>query len=315
MVAGPLARLNGHVGTLLELKPHGWHVRLDGRGKWLVQAAFLERPPGPRVDLRGCSSAGVVGTWDGWREARHMTWDEDCSWFSCELLVGGSGHESFQIVVDEEKRRRLHPDAPDASPHAPSNVCGPDGRGHGKNWTIGKHPKDEAAMGHTYKVWLKLNADGSPRMVDWARTSSGAAKAPQPSPEPVPPARKYDSVSIAGTWLDWIVQEMRWEEDRRCYLFEVPIVNVEGWESFQLLVNGDWRKCLHPDRADGNLHQPHRLLGPDDRGHGKNWSVGMHPLERAAPGDVFEVRLHLKHDGSAHRVDWARAERSASSCG
>ncbi|CAK0849750.1 unnamed protein product, partial [Prorocentrum cordatum] len=70
MVAGPLARLNGHVGTLLELKPHGWHVRLDGRGKWLVQAAFLERPPGPRVDLRGCSSAGVVGTWDGWREAR-----------------------------------------------------------------------------------------------------------------------------------------------------------------------------------------------------------------------------------------------------
>merc|ERR1712048_791674 len=108
---------------------------------------------------------------------------------------------------------------------------------------------------------------------------------------------KYSSIKIVGTWNDWKEPcEMAWKAFRQCYCFKFQ-TSSQGWESFQILLDGNWQKCLHPDKCDARPDSDHRLCGPDNQGHRKNWTI-----DAGASGVWYEARLHLSDDGSIEAV-------------
>lgn len=78
----------------------------------------------------------------------------------------------------------------DANPHVEYKLWGPNGRGHGKNWMIGRHANDLATPGDVYKVLVSVNEKGSAKAVTWQRKSG----APSTGWRPFADAR------ILGAW-------------------------------------------------------------------------------------------------------------------
>mmetsp|Transcript_115663 Transcript_115663/g.327792 ORF Transcript_115663/g.327792 Transcript_115663/m.327792 type:complete len:506 (+) Transcript_115663:103-1620(+) len=109
---------------------------------------------------------------------------------------------------------------------------------------------------------------------------------------------------IAGTWDHWRVQDMQWDKAGCHYAFNVCL-GSKSWESFQILCDGDRNKCLHPDRADASIHTGFDLRGPD-RGDGRHWTIGKHPLDGGFEGAMYKVRLFLDatQQGQPCRLDW-----------
>mmetsp|Transcript_123591 Transcript_123591/g.384783 ORF Transcript_123591/g.384783 Transcript_123591/m.384783 type:complete len:1284 (+) Transcript_123591:36-3887(+) len=121
---------------------------------------------------------------------------------------------------------------------------------------------------------------------DGAGAKAGKARAGRRVIDPV----------VVGSWDDWTYGEvMAFDDQQRCYCLEMQ-VGDSGSESFQILCEGDWDMCLHPDR-DGAA-----LCGPDADGHGKNWTIGEQ--DQAAPGTVFRICLKVDDHGVAQKVEW-----------
>jgi len=274
-------------------------------------AASLQRP-GPAVaplfkhaplGLPQHSSVTIVGSWDGWA-ARGMGWSAFHQCYFHRLKVGGEGRESFQVLLDGRWDKCLHPDRADACSGTDHRLCGPDDRGHEKNWVI-----TADAAGAWYEVRLFLSSNGSAERVDWLKLTpsqqrqAAAAAQQERSVRAVLP--EYKQVHVVGTWSGWAAREMDWDARRRCYHSTLQ-VGSEGWASFQILLDGDWARCLHPNKADANPHTDYKLCGPDNAGHGMNWTIGKHQLDVGAKGARYEVRLFLSEYGHAETVDWTQ---------
>jgi len=142
---------------------------------WLNSDGFAEKVDWVRMASgQGASAAAgpqpyIVGTWSDWTVMQSMSWDEVGQCYQFDVRLGKKGWESFQILMNRQWSSCLHPDKRDGCPHHPHTLCGPDGHGEGKNWTIGKHPLDRGAAGASYLVRLSMRADGSPAAVDWTR--------------------------------------------------------------------------------------------------------------------------------------------------
>jgi len=108
---------------------------------------------------------------------------------------------------------------------------------------------------------------------------------------------------IVGSWSDWKPEDMQWDAMQQLYVFQLCL-GSGGWESFQFLLDGDWNKCLHPDRSDACPYSFYNLCGPDCHGHELNWTIGAHVKDFGAPGARYEVRLQLTRRGAAVSVDW-----------
>eukprot|EP00747_Dinoflagellata_sp_TGD_P159003 gnl/TRDRNA2_/TRDRNA2_177865_c0_seq1.p1 gnl/TRDRNA2_/TRDRNA2_177865_c0~~gnl/TRDRNA2_/TRDRNA2_177865_c0_seq1.p1 ORF type:complete len:957 (+),score=184.45 gnl/TRDRNA2_/TRDRNA2_177865_c0_seq1:1256-4126(+) len=111
---------------------------------------------------------------------------------------------------------------------------------------------------------------------------------------------------IVGSWDNWAIKrKMPWDENEQAYLFELTL-GAKGWESFQLLSDGDAKRRLYPDHEDANPHWKHDILGPDIFGHGFHWTVGKHPNDNGEEGASYKVKLLLNADGTAKEVNWSR---------
>lgn len=268
-----------------------------------------ERPPAPE----GAASTDdgklpgerprycIAGTWSNWA-VKDLTWDDNRLCFHTKIQLGAKGWESFQILLDGDYNQTVYPDRADACPHVKYNLCGPDNKGHGKNWTIGKHTLDKGAKDSEYTVRVSLNRNNEVRIVTWEPYVEK-----EPEKEEAKPSNFTDAnrprYYIVGSWSEWKITEMKWDGERQCYFFRVRL-GKEGWESFQILLDSDYKKCVHPDRADACPYEKYTLCGPDDKGHGKNWTMGRHALDKGAPGACYEVRLVLSKKGEALVVDW-----------
>ena len=288
-----LVQLNGQKGTIIVVKPHGVHVRVDGRGKWLVLPPFLRKLEGPVLDLRTKSVHAVGTAWNNWKDRQVMEYDPQQLRHTFQVEIGKRGQESFQIEIDGDEKLRLHPDKADASPHLIHNLCGPDDQGKDRNWTIGKHQSESQSEGILYEVRLLLKEDGSAKQVEWQKVL-GNEKPPT-----------YPSISICCSYHDWKAKEMAWNPERRFFHDRVTI-GREGEEGFQIWVAEDSTRCLHPDVNDACAYVRHELCGPDAKGHSKNWTIGKHPKEGNCLGFTFDVRLWVKDDGDPKHVDWVR---------
>jgi len=115
-------------------------------------------------------------------------------------------------------------------------------------------------------------------------------------------SRKVIHPVVVGSWDDWSYGEvMAFDEQSRCYCLEMQTGDA-GSESFQILCEGDWDMCLHPDRDNVGMQQEHVLRGPDADGHGKNWTIGKE--DQAVPGAVYRILLQVDEHGVAQKVEW-----------
>jgi len=110
---------------------------------------------------------------------------------------------------------------------------------------------------------------------------------------------------IASTWNKWSPKEMKWDGSR---FVEDVTIGKTGWESFQVLVMGRWEASLYPSVRDGNPYVEYKLLGPDSKGHGRNFTIGRHPRDAMRPGDRLKVAVDVDAKGAARRVSWKLEE-------
>eukprot|EP00435_Cladocopium_sp_Y103_P044435 s504_g12.t1 len=126
---------------------------------------------------------------------------------------------------------------------------------------------------------------------------------------------KYSSkfYKIVGTWDDFKGNEMQW--DGANFFFIVTLssqalvisqIQLE-WDSFQILEDGSWERTLYPSCRDGNPFVQHQLMGPDGKGHGRNWTgtqlrwtIGRHEE------DAGKVELRPDMVGRPSSVTWRR---------
>merc|ERR1712004_859995 len=92
---------------------------------------------------------------------------------------------------------------------------------------------------------------------------------------------------VVGSWTNWeIAQPMILDEKCKGYILDMKMRSSCN-ESFQILCNNDWERCLHPDHEDASTHEKHILCGPDNNGHSKNWTIGIHEDDQAGEGAVY----------------------------
>mmetsp|Transcript_13130 Transcript_13130/g.41968 ORF Transcript_13130/g.41968 Transcript_13130/m.41968 type:complete len:987 (-) Transcript_13130:26-2986(-) len=248
----------------------------------------------------------ISGTWDNWG-VHEMEYQPKEKCYEVSIRVGRNGWESFRILYDGDWKRAIYPDQKDANPHNPHKILGPDDDGSGTNWTIGLNQNDKSAEGVCYQIKLMVSDENAASKVDWVRLGTGTLDVLEASKPTTTGAAKYLPY-VVGTMNDWgQPQVMSWAADGGYFQYRLTI-GSQGWESFQILFNGEWRRCLHPDKKDGCPHSQYQLMGPDAEGDGKNWTIGKHPLDKGGPGDAYTIRLYMKggQEGIARSVDWVR---------
>jgi len=116
---------------------------------------------------------------------------------------------------------------------------------------------------------------------------------------------KSHDYKIAGTWNNFQSVSMDWDGKRFvCFV----TMGDNKWESFQLLKSGHWHLTLYPSVRDASPWVKHQLQGPDEKGHGKNWTIGYYPQDRGEPGTCYEVSLCPDDVGKPGKVTWRRLE-------
>lgn len=147
-----------------------------------------------------------------------------------------------------------------------------------------------------------------------------AEEMPPPQPPPQPSAEEAElqrrerllellecedileqgTFKIVGSWDDFQMNDMLVVGSDCVHFVPVP----SGQVRFQILHRGDWARTLYPSVADANPHEPHVVMGPDDKGHGRNWTIGAHPADRCPPGTYFKVILALNDGEDIFSVRW-----------
>lgn len=113
---------------------------------------------------------------------------------------------------------------------------------------------------------------------------------------------------IAGSWHSWNPVVLEW--DGFHYTHNLT-VGEDGWESFQILLNNNWANTIHPSVPDAHPLMSYELEGPDNKGHGLNWTIGCPPgkteqneKNSAKPGEHFQIVIKLDDQKKPYRVTW-----------
>merc|ERR1740121_2869833 len=97
---------------------------------------------------------------------------------------------------------------------------------------------------------------------------------------------------------------MAWDATCRCLHFWFQVSDARGIESFQILLNGDWTQCIHPNfNHAGAKRGRWEICGPDEPQHELNWTVAG-PTGNRVDGKFFDVRVFLWDDESVSLLDW-----------
>jgi len=105
----------------------------------------------------------ISGTWNSWA-AEEMGWNEDGQFYFSSVMVGETGQEAFQVLLDEQGSSCLH--AGDVPQRCQGGfvVQGPDPKWRCEGFNF-RMPK--AAAGCKYSIRLSLDAKGFPKKVHW----------------------------------------------------------------------------------------------------------------------------------------------------
>ena len=286
----------------------------------------------------------IAGTWTKWRAIKME--NEGGDNFGYTLTLGENRWEEFQIYLDGDDRRRLHPERPRASKGVP--VYGPDAKARGLNWRIEGRgqwldvPTDALAavsLGNAEKTQKAIEAISSSfnnekrsSMDDLQLMEFGSGDVGLPGDKyrirlriagryrtvlwEKLPAEDYASNDapegdyfVVGNWNNWMADQMSFRNETWSIEVELP---CQGGE-FQIVRNEDWTQVIAPT---GRFASARELgQGPDhcSQFRGCSWSLN------GQPGDVFRItftRAMIKQQSGRledeKRVSWEKVREAAS---
>jgi hypothetical protein len=194
------------------------------------------------------------------------------------------GHDSS----GPDGMQTVYPDIDAGFGNAQSRVAPIGEFGAGKYWSI------DGKEGDVFLITLYRDpVDCSDISVTWKKTGT----------RPVADVR--DRYFLSGIWNGFTSQgtEMSYDEGMKCYTAEVPIYIIPT--SFNVVVNKNGGKRIHPDKKDCSQIQQHEVKGPDSEGDGFHWLIGKSQADKARQGDTFIVKLELE---TKRAVTWKKKD-------
>jgi len=279
-------------------------------GRVPVQKPFLQRanfaywPAGGgmlEVDAKPHEGYFIAGSWNQW-DPEEMERTKDGS-FAYTLTLGENGFEVFQIWLDGDRKKVLHPDRQKAAPG--SAVLGPSPYAAG-SWLLEGRPagggqetqaqlggyasealalsdgfrsqkasawaRDVGSPGDQYEV--KLMISGKYRAVTWKRLPtdpklstvmvSGLAQLP-----PAAIGRYY----VTGSMNGWGFTEMT-PSSEIPGLFVVEVGPLRGATDFQIIRNKDEQQVFFPVLAGVSTGSvSNEVLGPEFEERRRSWRI------------------------------------------
>jgi len=193
--------------------------------------------------------------------------------------------EYFQIVRNEDWQQMIYPVYKTAN--EASEVGGPDEGGHGYNWCI------KGEVGDIFRIEFQRSTDENgfqDMRVSWRHVRSQSIDT-----KTLAEARRT-KYFVVGSWSGYRSRrEMSWNGQH--YSYEV---SVQGKESFQILMNGNWGAVLCPNVGGTSPMDDQRLCGPTEMADGREWAVGADPTEDADDmgSQAYELRLIITKTGA-----------------
>jgi len=244
-------------------------------------------------------SCFMIGTWSTWSAYDEMAYVPEEGAYVGEVTLGDMRVEQFQLAIDQDPSMMLFPIVGKANQQA--RILGPSKDVEGRNWVIDGR-QDGVPAGTVYKVRFQWR--GHRRSITWEAVR-------KPLPRLLRPPSAHGALvdgqadvergyCVAASWNEWSeLLEMEWQalEDvghagvrgvyRCCFT-----IGWAGREEFQITVDYDWDKSLHPVEAN-TAPGKGRVCGPDGEGYGLNWEV------TGTPGQMMEITLDLGSEGVA----------------
>eukprot|EP00930_Biecheleria_cincta_P037808 TRINITY_DN25984_c0_g1_i1.p1 TRINITY_DN25984_c0_g1~~TRINITY_DN25984_c0_g1_i1.p1 ORF type:complete len:1278 (+),score=248.90 TRINITY_DN25984_c0_g1_i1:26-3859(+) len=240
----------------------------------------------------------LFGSMDGWKSTRQMEFEESGGpeeVYATEITIGVNGFEHFQILVDGNRDKVLHPSAPSCL-HGPA--LGPTPGGSVERhlaWRLssalpGSRTHERLAPGDRFRV--ELHVSGVWRAVSWTKLPASV-----PGASEVPLVADQGEYFAVADWNKWSAsQAMQRGTEPGNYSCETKLVRQPG--QFQIIRDGDWNQCFHP----GRLQSPYsggEAAGPDEPAPGNNWVID------GVAGDVFRIDFARSFTSDeSSRVSW-----------
>jgi len=319
---GILAR--GHGGTNVHLLAWGAHRHEEDSGDSQV-AQTHERSiaywpsGGGQLDLECVAETGysIIGSWTQWERLEAMHHTGDGVW-TFTVILGANNFETFQIFMDGDYEKALHPGKSKAEAGTP--VYGPSKPDWNSSWLIDGRSswnafeaqqangaesgsadglawfevgsRDKGAPGQQYQV--KLLISGKYRVVTWDKVEQ--VQIEDRTTATCIEGKYY----ITGSFNDWDLQEMSRGDKPGHFIAEVGPLKEAGGQ-FQIVRNKDWEQVFYP--SDGGFS----IWGPDDQGYGYNWCLN------GTVGNMFRVHFERTwEDGEDMRsISWTDVESGA----
>jgi len=258
----------------------------------------------------------IVGSWSKWEIPEKME-NEGEGIYGFTVTLGENRYEQFQIWLDGEGNRALHPGG--SKMPAGSAVLGPDEEAEGgtevcrsgmaNTWMIDGRDnlvtygrKDEAVKaltdggktesimvggteagvpGTQYRVTLEVS--GRFRMVTWEKLPSTSSE--------IPASTYY----VTGSSNNWDLDEMTETAEPGIYTYEVKL--QVSFVDFLIVRDKDWGQLFYPN-PDGTDEE--KVLGPDDLGGDFSWRIV------GKPGDKFKIQFQRILDDSKDKslISW-----------
>mmetsp|Transcript_49737 Transcript_49737/g.118568 ORF Transcript_49737/g.118568 Transcript_49737/m.118568 type:complete len:1019 (+) Transcript_49737:82-3138(+) len=217
----------------------------------------------------------LVGSWNEWSAAtgKAMTQNADQEWVA-PITVGANRWEEFQILLDGDQDRILHPSVPSAPAGSAAEGPSTSTEAEDRAWRIDV-VRDKATAGAIYTV--KLSIKDRWQMVSWQREEAHSI-----SSEDID--GKY---YVAASWKDGAFLPMEKDDDvPGKWTLEVgPVIWQRGHYKFQIVRNRDWKQAFYPSAAvvSSPPEEGEAVLGP-----GESASVWELPTTL---GDVWRIEF------------------------
>jgi len=242
----------------------------------------------------------VVGSWTKWSDPELME-DEGGGAYGLTIVIGENGREYFQIWIDADPRRVLHPGQAGATKQGV--VRGPSASSESGTWLVdvrpqipvayqGVSPRDAGQLGALCRIRLRIA--GKWRMVEWEKIGPGALEHSTVS--------SLASYYVVASWSSWAMEEMVLDESvPGLFGHEVQLPKDGG--QFVILCNKDWRQAFFPAREEAWGEHANPVLGPGERySERHHWCLG------GLEGETFRIEFQRTpmFGIDERRISWRR---------
>mmetsp|Transcript_94336 Transcript_94336/g.250533 ORF Transcript_94336/g.250533 Transcript_94336/m.250533 type:complete len:1041 (-) Transcript_94336:155-3277(-) len=268
----------------------------------------------------------IAGSFNGW-EPQVMDKSSE-SVYTFTVTVGINRFETFQILLDGDSERVLHPRGAQGS--TGSTVGGPSeaAEAAGMFWFIdggafaapaltagtagsiadadsaGAIAVPEAAGGKPGdKFEVSLSVAGKFRALTWKKVEDADADA-------IKDPAVQGSYYVVGNWNEWRPQEMTADHDKNLGLFSLEVGPLPMWATrldFQVIRNKDATQVFHPQYGAiaSEEWDEIEVEGPDAGGVGMTWCM------KGRGGEHFKIEFQRVVEGGkeSRRITWRKVPK------